>query len=270
MLKKRQTLVAVLAVAVAGIAPAVAHADVIAQWNFNSNPADGSSSTGSTTPSIGSGTVSLTGGTTATFASGTGSSDTAATDNTGYNITGFAAQGTGNNTAGLKVAVDTTGFTDITISLDFRQSGTASRDFQLLVSSDGVNFSAPTGGTSSFGSTNSTNTLTSFSASGLYVNNSGGGSQNFVDAISYTLPSGSAYENNPNFAYEWVATFDAGTGGGTQYIDSNHGAVANYATSGTARFDMVTVSGTSSSAPEPASLGVLAIGGVCVLGRRRK
>ncbi|MGC3956451.1 MAG: immunoglobulin domain-containing protein [Verrucomicrobiota bacterium] len=45
-------------------------AGVIAQWNFNSAPADGVVTTGSTTPSVGTGTAALYGGATATFATG--------------------------------------------------------------------------------------------------------------------------------------------------------------------------------------------------------
>src|SRR6266498_2909432 len=47
-----------------------AHADIIAQWNFNSVPADGSPGTGTTAPSVGSGTASLIGGVTSGFSAG--------------------------------------------------------------------------------------------------------------------------------------------------------------------------------------------------------
>lgn len=67
----------------------------VAQWNFNSTPPDANTGTGVTTPSTGSGTASLVGGTTATFASGdagTGSTDPATGDDSGWNVTAFPAQ----------------------------------------------------------------------------------------------------------------------------------------------------------------------------------
>jgi endonuclease/exonuclease/phosphatase family metal-dependent hydrolase len=73
---------------------------VFAQWNFNSAPPDASSSTGSTAPSVGDGTASLTGGVTATFATGDTNLDTAITDNTGWNLTGYPAGTVSNKTAG--------------------------------------------------------------------------------------------------------------------------------------------------------------------------
>lgn len=179
-------------------------------WNFNSNPADGSTSTGTTSPSAGSGTISLIGGVTSTFAAGSPGDPAPSADNSGLNLTSWAAQGTGSGTAGLQVAASTVGFTGITISLDFRQSGTVSRDFQLQASSDGTTFNNVSGGTASFGTVGGGNTLTSFTSGGLYVNNPGGGSQTFVQSISYAFAPGSVYENDANFAFRWVAVFDSG------------------------------------------------------------
>ncbi|HEX4341784.1 MAG TPA: immunoglobulin domain-containing protein, partial [Verrucomicrobiae bacterium] len=65
---------------------------VIAQWNFNSVPPDGSATTGTTTPSAGTGTAALFGGTTASFATGDTTFDPAGgTDNSGWNTTGYPA-----------------------------------------------------------------------------------------------------------------------------------------------------------------------------------
>jgi len=54
-------------------------ADVIAQWNFNSLPPDAMTSTGTNRPSVGNGTASLIGGTTATWATGSTLGDCAET-----------------------------------------------------------------------------------------------------------------------------------------------------------------------------------------------
>src|SRR6218665_2545884 len=89
---------------------------VITRWNFNSNPADASSSTGSTAPSTGSGTLTVIGGLVQSFPSGTsgnGSTDPATTDNTGLGLSTWPAQGTGNKTAGISFTASTAGYEDI-------------------------------------------------------------------------------------------------------------------------------------------------------------
>ncbi len=268
-MKSILTLAGVSAIALLTAIEQSSAQSTLVQWNFNSVPSDGSSSTGSTTPSTGSGAVTLVGGVTSTFATGS-PGDPAATDNTGYNLTTWAAQGTGSGTRGLQVATSTVGFKNLTISMDFRQSGTVSRDFQLQVSSDGINFNNVSGGTASFGTVGSGNTGTSFSNSGLYVNNPGGGSQNFVQALTYNLALGGAYENDANFAFRWVAVFDPSAG--NNYIGANAGTTAAYATSGTARFDMVTVTGDALVVPEPGTIALSGIGLAALAGlsRRRK
>src|SRR3954469_5288930 len=76
-------------------------ADVIAQWNFNSAPADGNTSTGTNVPSVGNGTASLLGGLTASYTSGTGSSDPASsTDDSAWSTTGYPPLAANNKTAG--------------------------------------------------------------------------------------------------------------------------------------------------------------------------
>lgn len=95
----------------------------ITQWDFENDVI---------TPSVGSGTASLVGGTTATFANGVGGSP-----NRGWNTTNYPAQSTGSGTRGVEFAFSTTGYENITISYDQRASGTASRWFEILVSTDG-------------------------------------------------------------------------------------------------------------------------------------
>ncbi|HUK82663.1 MAG TPA: PEP-CTERM sorting domain-containing protein [Verrucomicrobiae bacterium] len=248
-----------------------AQTNIIAQWNFNSAIADGNNSTGTLVPSTGSGAAINIGGTTFTYNTGSpGDSNTA--DNSGWNLTTFATQGTGSGSAGAQFAASTAGFNgQLVLQLDFRQSGTASRYFQLQVSSDGVNFANVSGGTATILGPVNTNTNTPapfFSNAGLYVNNAGGGSQTFVQGLQYTFAAGSAYENNASFGFRFVAVFDPGSvGGGTNYISSNAGTAANYATSGTARFDMVTV---ETIIPEPSTVLLLGFGGLALLGTHRR
>ena len=78
-----------------------------------------------------------------------------------------------------------------------------------------------------------------------------------MTGITYTLPSGSAFANDANFAFRWVAAFDAsGTAPGS-YISSNTGTAAAYSTTGTARFDDVSIG----QVPEPSTYALLGLAG---------
>ena len=255
---KFRTLIA--AVVFSAIAITVVDAQTtISLWNFNSAPPDGVPGTGTTSPAVGSGSLSVIGGASSSFAAGSPGdpANNAGGDNSGLNLASWAAQGTGSGTRGLQVASSTEGFWNITISLDFRQSATASRYFQLQVSSDGTTFDNASGGTASFGTVNN-NAGTSFTSGGLYANNTvSGSSQTFVQSIRYTLPSGSVFENNPLFAFRWVAIFDPANG--TSYTAAAAGS--SYGTTGTGRFDEVGIAGSSIVAvPEPSALALGGLG----------
>ena len=232
--------------------PGAAHAQTITAWNFNSTAPDANTSTGVLTPSTGSGSLSLAGGTTSTFSSGSPADP-------GLNVTTFPAQSAGSGAAGVQFNVSTAGYAGaLQISLDFRQSGTASRYFQLQLSTNGTTFANATGGTGAVGTqTTNTNTLTSFDNNGLYTNNAGGGTQNFVTGITYTLSPGSAFANDATFAFRWVAVFDPASAAPGSYISSNAGTAAAYSTAGTARFDDVSVA----QVPEPSTYALLCLAG---------
>jgi hypothetical protein len=251
-MKSRHYILATVVAAI-GAMPGALHAQTITQWNFNNS---------TTTPSTGTGILSLVGGVTSTF--NTGSPEDTGSPNEALQTTAYPASTAGSGTAGVEYAVSTVGFAgSIQISLDFRQSGTASRFFQLELSTDGSTFSAPTTGIGAFGTVNSPNTATSFSNGGLYSDNAGTGSQTFVEGISYTLPAGSPYANNANFAFEFVSVFDPSNG--TSYTAA--GPTSTYATTGNTRFDEVTVG----QVPEPsAAVAALAgIFGLAICTRRR-
>jgi hypothetical protein len=255
----RSIFVAALVILLATVATPT-FAVIVTQWDFNSNPPDANPSTGLTTPSIGAGTLTQL-GTSGTAVTGSpGDPAAGGGDNSAFNTSSYPSQGTGSGTEGVQFAVSTVGFTDIVLSVDLRQSPTASRYWQLLVSSDGTSFAPPSGGVTSFGTIGAGNTGTSFSTSGVYANDPGPGSgQTFVQAVTYTFASGSAFEDNPNFKYQWVSIFDPADGG---YISADTGLEADYGTTGTFRFDMVTVAGTA--IPEP---GAILFGGLmcCVV-----
>jgi hypothetical protein len=240
----RSTLRSILVLSLA--VTAIAKADIVTQWNFNSNPSDGNPNTGTLTPNIGTGTASLVGGTTATFASGDasgGSSDPATGDDSGWNTTTYPAQGTGDRTRGVQFSASTAGFENITINWDQRHSNTSARHVQFQYSLDGTTFT-------DFG------TLFQGTAGDTWFNNR-----------TIDLSSIAGANNNANFAFRMVAAFDPAT---SLYAPSNSGST--YGTTGTWRFDMVTLNGTA-SVPEPGTLllaGVTALvaGGARLMRRR--
>ena len=107
----------------------------------------------------------------------------------------------------------------------------------------------------------------------------------FVDNISITLPTGQGYENNANFAFAIVGSFDpaySGTGGtsgtfgyvssftGLNSTDTVTGYNRSTGSGGSMRLDLVTVS----AVPEPTTLALLGtsalIGGSIAWRRRRR
>ncbi len=186
---------------------------IIAQWNFNSAPADGNTGTGSITPSTGSGTASVVGGITPSFIGGDTVADPAgSTDNTAWTTTSYPAISTGNKTAGVQFNVSTVGKQNIQISWTARASNTGSKYGRLQYSADGVNF-------------------TDFPQAFINPTTFGG--------ITNNLAAFPAVNDKPNFAVRLVAEFEstAINSGSAAYA----GAGTSYGTGGTIRFDMVTI-----------------------------
>jgi hypothetical protein len=206
---------------------ASATADVITQWNFNNITAG---NVATATPSTGAGSLSLFNGTTTpnSGSAGAGSSDTATT-NLAFQTTTYAAQGAA--ARGVQFSVSTAGFTGITVSWDQRHSNTAARGIEFLYSSDGTNFTS----------------FATFTATG---------GDTWFNNRSVDLSSISAVDNNSNFSFRILQRATDGA----NYQASNPGS--NYATTGTWRFDMVTINGVS-AVPEPTSMVLL---GSVVLG----
>lgn len=218
-----------------------AGAAVLTQWNFNQAASTPVSS--ALVPSTGTGTITAVGGVTiaASLSSGTangGSSDPVTTtpNNYGLQTTTYAVTAP-NRSAGVVFAVSTVGFQDISLSYDLRHSNTSSRFEGVQYSLDGVNFidiatfDGPSGDTWFNGRT-----------------------------VDLSAIAGAA--NNPNFAFKVASSF---ADGGSAYVAS--GSASTFATTGTWRFDMVTVS--ANVIPEPSALGLLAPAGL-LLARRRK
>lgn len=219
-------------------------AAVITQWDFNSNPPDANTSTGTTNPSIGSGTAALQGGTTATFGSGDasgGSSDPAAGDDSGWNTSTYPAQGVDPKTAGAGFLVSTVGYEDIIVNWDQRHSNTASRFAQFQYTTDGG------GNWSDFGA--------------LWEGDQGG--DRWYNQRTTDLSSLAAVDNNPGFGFRIVSAFDPAS---NMYVATT--STSTYSTTGTWRFDMVTVNGTL--VPEPAMAVLGALGAMASLWARRR
>ena len=191
--------------------------NIIAQWNFNSVIPDAAVGTGSTTPSIGSGTASLVTALTPTFATGNASDPASTgTDNSGWNTTTYPAATSGNKTAGVRFDVSTVGRQNLSARWDQRVSGTGSKYSRLQYTTNGSTFS-------DYPTSVAVVTATAFEP---HTNN---------------LSALPGVNNNPQFAFRIVNEFELtaiGTGANS-YI----GASGTYAGTGTTRFDMVTLLG---------------------------
>jgi endonuclease/exonuclease/phosphatase family metal-dependent hydrolase len=198
---------------------------IIAQWNFNSVSPDTNVGTGATSPSIGSGTAALIGGTTATFATGSaGDPASAGSDNSGWNTTSYPAATANNKTAGAQFNVSTVGKQNIIVSWDERVSNTGSKYVRLQYTTNGTTFI-------DFPTATAINAATVF------------------ESKTNNLSAFPGANNNSTFAFRIVAEFESSA---ANTSNSNYvGAAGTYGPSGTVRFDMVTVIGTTIPASNP-------------------
>lgn len=218
---------------------------IITQWNFNSIPADGSSSTGSLIPSLGVGSTVLVGGVSGTFADGNSenrSSDPAGVDDTGRQLSSFPSQSAASRTAGLEFRVGTTGYEGVVLTWDQRNSNTASRYWAIDYTLNGTTWQQ---------------------FSGSYEINSG---SNWFNGLTADFTSISGANNNSDFGIRLLSIFDPLD---SRYVASN--SLIPYGTSGTARFDRVTFNGTEITAvPEPRSFFAAAFAMFMVAVRMRR
>jgi hypothetical protein len=190
------------------------------------------------TVDVGVGTASLVGGTMATFAAGF--PDDLAIVDQAWNTATYAPQGTGDRTRGVRFLVPTTGYENIVVSFDQRFSNSAANLLAIQYTTDGVTFT------------------------GLpeQLLNAGGGDA-WVSFNSGAL--GSAANNNANFGFQVLAAFNP-----TAYVAANTSGTA-YATTGTRRFDLVTVNGDAvAPIPTPALLPALIGFGASIVRKRKQ
>jgi hypothetical protein len=207
---------------------------IVAQWNFNSAPPDASSGTGSMLPSIGSGTVAALGTVTSFFAGSTNDPADSAGDNSGWSTTTYPTQGTGNKTRGAQANVSTVSYANIAVAWDQRVSGTASKYFRFQYTTNGTDYlDGPV-------ITMQTNTV-------------------FETKSNYLGPI-PGVNNNPNFGFRIVAEFEstAITNANANYVTTS---TSGYGTSGTVRFDMLTVYGTAMPIISAQPVSVVAVVG---------
>lgn len=241
-------------------------ATMIALWDFNSYPSDGSSTTGTLSPVVGYGTASRIGGVTGTFARGANDNlamgwdkmpnvlidpEDARNNNSGWNLAAFAPQGVGSGTRGAEFLVSTVGYTDIRVSFAMRLSNTASRYWRLDYTLDGSNWIRKE--------------YFDHAYAYLWDPNATPWYDHFVDFTA--IPEAG---NNPNFGIRVLAVFqDEATGlGDALYLP--HSPASLYGSSGTGRFDLVGFEGRE-PVPEPATLAALGLGlGGLWIGRRRR
>jgi hypothetical protein len=191
----------------------IVHADTICLWNFNSTLPDGSFTTGAVAPVIGAGYATLVGGTTASFVAG-GTPDPESADDTAWSISKFPSTLYSNRMAGVRFMISTLGFEKVRISWAEQHSSASSRYMRPQYTVDGENFvDLPP---------------VKVTRDSSYTN------------ISFDLSGISSVTNNPLFGFQILAEFESTAAGGLPgYI----GTTAEYSSSGTVKFDMVSVTG---------------------------
>ncbi|WP_158277465.1 immunoglobulin domain-containing protein [Opitutus sp. ER46] len=192
---------------------------VLAAWDFNGTSATTiPGGVNAPLPVAGFGTASLVGGTTATFASGTGSSDSVTTSppNYAWNNAGFPAAAAANLSAGAQFMVSTVGYDHVAFHFDLRHSNTASRYEAVQYTLDG-------------GTTWTTATFFDGNVGSTWFNR----------VVDFSTVAGVA--NNPQFGVRVVAAFASTATGTGDAAYAPTSATGTYGTSGTWRFDMAAV-----------------------------
>ena len=186
----------------------------LAQWNFNSVTPDATVSTGSTIPSIGSGTASLVGPpTTIAFVQGTTSDPAPSSDNSAWSTAGYPAATAGNKSKGVQFAVSTLGYTNIVLAWEQRHSDTASKYLRVQFTTNGTDY-----------------------VDGSVITASVGGTFLYETVDLSAIPG---VADNASFAFRIVTEFEyTATGAGlSNYV----GTASGYTTGGTIRYDQMSI-----------------------------
>ena len=188
---------------------------LITKWDFNS---------ANLQPSVGTGSISLIGGTTATFAGGFDD------ENVGWRTANYPTQGQNPQSAGIQMQVSTAGKTGITLSYAVRHGIESANTQSVLWSTDNSTFQQAQ--------------VFTFAPAA-----SGTGDTWYTRSV--TLPAGA--NNQGNLYVRIVSDFTPGLG---SYTASQLGSIYNG--SGPWRFDDVSFS----AVPEPATSAAVAAAGL--------
>ncbi|MBA4147111.1 MAG: hypothetical protein H0X66_03275 [Verrucomicrobia bacterium] len=202
----------------AGFMLKVVRSETIVLWNFNSNPPDGTPSTGTEDPAFGAGFLTPVGTVTNIATSLSAQSfDPETADNSKWRLGAFPAQGEGNKTSGAQFMFSTVGYQNIAMSWDHYNSATGSKYWRVQYTLDGVEFSDFIAYTNPV--------VTTFRPTG----------------VSFASIPGA--DNNPNFGVRLVSEFESTATGieNDAYVAVN--AESNYGSGGTLWIDMVTFTG---------------------------
>ncbi|NDC80961.1 MAG: hypothetical protein EB090_06835, partial [Verrucomicrobia bacterium] len=223
--------------------PFAAVGNIITQWTFNSNPGDSSNTTGTLTPSTGTGTAKVVGLSTNEAYNGGSMTDPlgsagAATggDNTAIVYTGPSSGTVTNNSAGVVIAVSTLGKENIVITWDNRHSNSGPRHLRAQYTLDvtaatpvWVDYVATTDGLN-------------VANQGLYEAQVG---DTWYIQRKADLSGVTGVANNAKFGFRLVAAFAPGESGYRKADGSSTSALSYFA--GNFRTDMLTVSGTTTT-----------------------
>ena len=239
-----------LAFAGLAAASACAHADIVGLWDFNSYTCAAPCTTlPKATQTANGGSVSALGGITFNSAAGSGTGSALST-------TSYANQGTGDGTRGVQFMIDTSGYTNLVLTFDQRDSATATAYTKLMYTVDGSNWQPA-------------NTF-------LFPTAKVGSNPLFSTGITYDFSAITAANDNASFGIQFVATFAPGT---KTYVSAGTNLSSAYGTAGTIRYDNVLLSGTAipdvpvpQPVPEPQTYALMLAGlaAVSLIARRRR
>lgn len=192
-------------------------------WDFNSLPPGGGVTTGTATPYRGNGSIAAIGGTTHSFTAGH-PADRNSADNSGYQTTRYPEQGAARRTAGIQLNLSTVGCPRRVLEFYQRLSNSAANTWVLQYTLDRTGTS--TGGTVAWA--NAATYRVTPAATGT-------GDTWYFRSFDFSGVAGLA--ENPLAAFRVVSDFDHAAG---TYVAARLGTA--YATTGSARFDLIAFS----------------------------